>query len=107
MEIKAPINERVNKQVMPLTKWFIEQYFQTYELMSKDSRYKTLPAYNQTSCIATVIIATNNAMDKSRDARKTAEQLQDISKNTLMSDIEDVLNKKSQDISDITAIGKF
>lgn len=94
METKLPIAERVNKQVMPLTKWFIEQYFQTYELMSKDSRFKTLPAYNQTSCIATVIIATNNALDKSRDARKTAEQLEDITKNSLISDVEDVLSKK-------------
>jgi hypothetical protein len=29
-----------------------------------------------------VIIATNNALDKSRDARKSAETLQDISKAT-------------------------
>ena len=79
---KAPINERVAIQVMPLTKWFVEQYFQTYELMSSDSRFKALPPYNQTSCIATVIIATNNALDKSRDARKSAETLQDISKAT-------------------------
>jgi hypothetical protein len=64
--VKAPISERVATKVMPLTKWFVEQYFQTYELMSSDSRFKKLPAYNQTSCIATVIIATNNALDKSR-----------------------------------------
>jgi len=80
--VKAPINERVATKVMPLTKWFVEQYFQTYELMSSDPKFKTLPAYNQTSCIATVIIATNNALDKSRDARKSAETLQDISKAT-------------------------
>jgi len=67
--VKAPISERVATKVMPLTKWFVEQYFQTYELMSSDPRFKKLPAYNQTSCIATVIIATNNALDKSRDAR--------------------------------------
>ena len=79
---KAPIKERVTTQVMPLTKWFVEQYFQTYEMMSSDPRFKALPAYNQTSCIATVIIATNNALDKSRDARKSAETLQDISKAT-------------------------
>ena len=82
METKAPIKERVTTQVMPLTKWFVEQYFQTYEMMSSDPRFKALPAYNQTSCIATVIIATNNALDKSRDARKSAETLQDISKAT-------------------------
>ena len=29
--VKAPINERVATKVMPLTKWFVEQYFQTYE----------------------------------------------------------------------------
>jgi hypothetical protein len=80
--LKAPISERVATKVMPLTKWFVEQYFQTYELMSSDSRFKKLPAYNQTSCIATVIIATNNALDKSRDVRKSAETLQDISKAT-------------------------
>ena len=80
--VKAPINERVATKVMPLTKWFVEQYFQTFELMSSDPRFKTLPPYNQTSCIATVIIATNNALDKSRDARKSAETLQDISKAT-------------------------
>ena len=100
------MNERVAKKIMPLTKWFIEQYFQTYELMSKDPRYSKLPAYNQTSCIATVMIATNNAYDKNRDARKTAEQLQNISKDTLISDIENVLNKKSQDISNITETRK-
>ena len=31
--VKAPINERVATKVMPLTKWVVEQYFQTYELM--------------------------------------------------------------------------
>ena len=38
--VKAPINERVATKVMPLTKWFVEQYFQTYELMSSDPRFK-------------------------------------------------------------------
>ena len=28
---KSTINERVATKVMPLTKWFVEQYFQTYE----------------------------------------------------------------------------
>tara|TARA_R100001129_G_scaffold32048_1_gene21439 strand:- start:244 stop:477 length:234 start_codon:yes stop_codon:yes gene_type:complete len=68
---------------MPLTKWFAEQYFQTYGLMSKDPRYTKLPPYNQTSCIATVIIATNAALDKNRDkrdAKKDAEKLEEISK---------------------------
>ena len=76
---KAPINERVKTKVMPLTKWFAEQYFQTVELMQSDHRFKNLPSYNQTSCIATVIIATNSALDKSRDARNKAEVLKDIS----------------------------
>ena len=76
---KAPINERVKTKVMPLTKWFAEQYFQTVELMQSDPRFKNLPSYNQTSCIATVIIATNSALDKSRDARNKAEVLKDIS----------------------------
>ena len=67
---------------MPLTKGFVEQYFQTFQLIASDPRFKALPPYNQTSCIATVIIATNNALDKSRDARKSAETLQDISKAT-------------------------
>ena len=75
---KAPINERVKTKVMPLTKWFAEQYFQTVELMQSDPRFKNLPSNNQTSCIATVIIATNSALDKSRDARNKAEVLKDI-----------------------------
>ena len=73
------IKDRVEKQVMPMTKWFAEQYFQTVELMQKDPRFKTLPNYNQTSCVATVIIATNNALDKVRSARDKAEALEDIS----------------------------
>lgn len=76
---KLPIKDRVEKQVMPMTKWFAEQYFQTVELMQKDPRFKTLPNYNQTSCVATVIIATNNALDKVRSARDKAEALEDIS----------------------------
>ena len=78
---KLPVAERVTKSTMGLTKWFMEQYFQTFEMVSKDPRYKTLPPYNQTSCIATIIIATNGALDKIRekDARETAEILQDMS----------------------------
>ena len=78
-QVKAPINVRVTEKVMPLTKWFAEQYFQTFDLMSKDPRYKSLPPYNQTSCIATVMIATNGALDSDR-ARKRAEKLIEISK---------------------------
>ena len=78
---KLPVAERVAKKTMGMTKWFTEQYFQTFEMVSKDPRYKTLPPYNQTSCIATIIIATNGALDKIRekDARETAEILQDMS----------------------------
>ena len=78
---KLPVAERVEKKTMGMTKWFTEQYFQTYEMVSKDPRYKTLPPYNQTSCIATIIIATNGALDKIRekDAKETAEILQDMS----------------------------
>jgi hypothetical protein len=47
--------------------------------MSKDPRYRTLPPYNQTSCIATVMIAVNGALDGDR-ARKRAEKLIEISK---------------------------
>ena len=75
---KAPISVRVTEKVMPLTKWFAEQYYQTHALMSKDPRYRTLPPYNQTSCIATVMIATNRALDGDR-ARKRAEKLIEIS----------------------------
>ena len=78
-QVKAPINVRVTEKVMPLTKWFAEQYFQTFDLMSKDPRYKSLPPYNQTSCIATVIIATNGALDGDR-AKKRADKLLEISK---------------------------
>ena len=76
---KAPMSVRVTEKVMPLTKWFAEQYYQTFELMRKDPRYKSLPPYNQTSCIATVMIATNGALDGDR-ARKRAEKLIEISK---------------------------
>ena len=76
---KAPMSVRVTEKVMPLTKWFAEQYYQTFELMSKDSRYKSLPPYNQTSCIATVLIATNDLKDK-LTARESAEKLIEISK---------------------------
>ena len=78
---KLPVAERVAKKTMCMTKWFTEQYFQTFDMVSKDPRYKTLPPYNQTSCIATIIIATNGALDKIRekDARETAEILQDMS----------------------------
>ena len=78
-QVKAPINVRVTEKVMPLTKWFAEQYYQTHALMSKDPRYRTLPPYNQTSCIATVMIATNGALDGDR-ARERAEKLIEISK---------------------------
>ena len=77
--VKAPMNVRVTEKTMPLTKWFAEQYYQTHALMSKDARYKSLPPYNQTSCIATVMIATNGALDSDR-ARKRAEKLIEISK---------------------------
>ena len=79
---KLPVAERVNKSTMGLTKWFMEQYFQTYEMVSKDPRYKTLPPYNQTSCIATIMIATNAVKDKVReqDAKETAEILETVSK---------------------------
>ena len=76
---KAPMSVRVTEKVMPLTKWFAEQYYQTHALMSKDPRYRTLPPYNQTSCIATVMIAVNGALDGDR-ARKRAEKLIEISK---------------------------
>ena len=75
---KAPMSIRVTEKTMPLTKWFAEQYYQTHALMSKDARYKSLPSYNQTSCIATVIIATNGALDSDR-AKKRAEKLIEIS----------------------------
>ena len=79
---KLPVAERVTKSTMGLTKWFMEQYFQTYEMVSKDPRYKTLPPYNQTSCIATIMIATNAVKDKVReqDTKETAEILETVSK---------------------------
>ena len=76
---KAPMSIRVTEKTMPLTKWFAEQYYQTHALMSKDVRYRSLPSYNQTSCIATVMIATNAALDSDR-AKKRAEKLIEISK---------------------------
>ena len=78
---KLPVAERVAKKTMGMTKWFTEQYFQTFDIVSKDPRYKILPPYNQTSCIATIIIATNAALDKARerDVKETAEILQKVS----------------------------
>ena len=78
---KLPVAERVEKKTMGMTKWFTEQYFQTFAMVSKDPRYKTLPPYIQTSCIATIIIATNAALDKARerDVKETAEILQKVS----------------------------
>ena len=75
---KAPMSIRVTEKTMPLTKWFAEQYYQTHALMSTDPRYRSLPSYNQTSCIATVMIATNAALDGDR-AKKRAEKLIEIS----------------------------
>tara|TARA_R100000742_G_C4262958_1_gene80799 strand:- start:122 stop:421 length:300 start_codon:yes stop_codon:yes gene_type:complete len=74
-DTKAPISERVKEKTMGMTKWFTEQYFQTFEMISKDPRYKTLPQYNQTSMLATVIIATNAALDKAREARTKEERV--------------------------------
>ena len=76
--VKAPMSERVTEKVIPLTKWFAEQYYQTVELMHLDPRFKNLPNYNQTSCIATVMIATNGALDSDR-AKKRAEKMIEIS----------------------------
>ncbi len=76
---KAPMKDRVADKTMPLTKWFIEQYYQTYEACSKDPRYKQLPPFNQTSMLATVFIATNAALDKNRDAKQVAKRLEELS----------------------------
>ena len=77
---KPPVKDKVAEKTGGRTRWFTEQYFQTYEMVSRDPRYKTLPPYNQTSCIATVMIATNAALDKIRDAKKVAAKLEEISK---------------------------
>jgi hypothetical protein len=66
-------------RVAEKTGWFMEQYFQTYEMVSKDPRYKQLPQFNQTSMLATVFIATNAALDKIRDAKQVAKKLEEIS----------------------------
>tara|TARA_Y100001963_G_scaffold85352_1_gene118052 strand:+ start:401 stop:649 length:249 start_codon:yes stop_codon:yes gene_type:complete len=73
------MKDRVTEKTMPLTKWFIEQYYQTYEACSKDPRYKQLPPFNQTSMLATVFIATNAALDKNRDAKQVAKRLEELS----------------------------
>ncbi len=49
---KPPVKDKVAEKTGGMTRWFTEQYFQTYEMVSRDPRYKTLPPYNQTSCIA-------------------------------------------------------
>ncbi len=80
---KAPMKERVTEKTIPMTKWHAEQYFQTWEVMTSDPRFAKLAPYNQTSCIATVMIATNAALDKireKRDAKKDAAKLEEISK---------------------------
>ena len=86
---KPPFKEKVADKTGGMTRWFTEQYFQTYGIISQDPRYKTLPPYNQTSCIATVMIATNAALDKIRDAKKVAAKLEEISK------AEDKVERKS------------
>ena len=63
---KLPVAERVAKKTMGMTKWFTEQYFQTYEMVSKDPRYKTLPPYNQTSCCLLYTSPSPRDMRRSR-----------------------------------------
>ena len=77
--MKPSQKNRVAEKTGGMTRWFMEQYFQTYEMVSKDPRYKQLPQFNQTSMLATVFIATNAALDKIRDAKQVAKKLEEIS----------------------------
>ena len=78
METKLSLADRVEKK-MPLAKWIHELYYQNAELFMSDKRYKTLPQFLQTSGISSTFIALKEALDKSRDARETAEKLVEVS----------------------------
>ena len=78
IETKLSLADRVEKK-MPLAKWIHELYYQNAELFMSDKRYKTLPQFLQTSGISSTFIALKEALDKSRDARDTAEKLVEVS----------------------------
>jgi hypothetical protein len=78
VETKLSLADRVEKK-MPLAKWIHELYYQNAELFMSDKRYKTLPQFLQTSGISSTFIALKEALDKSRDARDTAEKLVEVS----------------------------
>jgi len=78
VETKLSLADRVEKK-MPLAKWIHELYYQNAELFMNDKRYKTLPQFLQTSGISSTFIALKEALDKSRDARDTAEKLVEVS----------------------------
>lgn len=80
VETKLSLADRVEKK-MPLAKWIHELYYQNAELFMSDKRYKTLPQFLQTSGISSTFIALKEALDKSRDARDTAEKLVEVSNN--------------------------
>jgi len=78
VETKLSLADRVEKK-MPLAKWIHELYYQNAELFMSDKRYKSLPQFLQTSGISSTFIALKEALDKSRDARETADKLVEVS----------------------------
>ena len=78
VETKLSLADRVEKK-MPLAKWIHELYYQNAELFMSDKRYKSLPQFLQTSGISSTFIALKEALDKSRDARETADTLVEVS----------------------------
>ena len=78
IETKLSLADRVKKK-MPLAKWIHELYYQNAEEFMSDKRYKSLPQFLQTSGISSTFIALKEALDKSRDARETADKLVEVS----------------------------
>ena len=50
---KAPMSARVTEKTMPLTKWFAEQYYQTFELT--DGWLMKSLTYNTSKTIGTCL----------------------------------------------------
>jgi hypothetical protein len=73
-EIKETIKDKVTRK-MGLAKYFMEMYFQIYDLVANDPRYSKLPNYLQNSVITTIFIATKETIDKNRVPYKSLDDL--------------------------------
>jgi len=73
-EIKETIKDKVTRK-MGLAKYFMEMYFQIYNLIANDPRHKTLPDHLRNSVITTIFIATKDTIDKNRVPYKSLDDL--------------------------------